>query len=174
MKRFLLLFSVAAGLSLLFHSCRKEASFPPEPHITFKEFNKLGHDSSQLVVTFTDGDGDIGLNQDDTTGHFARNQKFYYNFFCRYYYKDASGNFVPYLTYLNNDTILDTLDFNYRVPYLTQNGQKESLTGDIVVSMYPFPFYYIPGHHTIRYEIWIADRALNVSNKVMSTDIEVP
>jgi len=162
---------VSVSLTVFFSGCKREVTFPPEPAITFKEFKKLGNDSAQIIISFTDGDGDIGLAQDDTFPPHNNGSKDYYNFFMRYYYKDTNGNFVPYLAYLNTDTVLDTLDFNYRVPYLTQNGQKESLTGDIIITMQPFPIYYVNGHQTIRYEIYIRDRELNQSNKVMSDDI---
>lgn len=174
MKRIAVYFApITVVLILLLSSCQKEKTFPVEPAITFKEFKKLGHDSAQMIITFTDGDGDIGLGQGDTFPPNKPGTKYYYNLFMRYYYKDTLGNYKPYLTYINADTILDTLDFNYRVPYLTQNGQKESLTGDIIVTLQPFTLYHIPGHHTIRYETYIVDRELHVSNKVMSDDIDV-
>ncbi|TND08703.1 MAG: hypothetical protein FD123_1919 [Bacteroidetes bacterium] len=172
MKRIIPFLTLFTGL-LLSWGCKKEDTFPPEPAIEFKEFKKLGNDSAQVIITFTDGDGDIGLGQEDTTGPFNNTSKYYYNFFMRYYYQDSLGNFKPFLLYLNTDTILDTLDFNYRVPNLTQNDQKESLTGDIIVTLHPFTLYHAPGHNVIRYEIYIVDRELHESNKVMSTDILV-
>lgn len=172
MKRIFILLPLFSAL-FFSEGCKKEESFPPEPSIEFSEFRQLGHDSAQVVISFTDGDGDIGLSQGDTTAPFNSTSKYYYNFFMRYYYQDSLGNFKPYLAYLNNDTILDTLDFKYRVPNLTQNDQLESLTGDIIVTLYPFTLYHAPGHQVIRYEIYIVDRELHESNKVMSNDIEI-
>lgn len=158
---------------MVFWGCKKEETLPIEPSITFKDFKILGNDSAQITITFQDGDGDIGLAQDDTVAPHNPGSKYYHNFFMRYYYQDSAGAFKPYLAYLNNDTILDTLDYNYRIPYLTQQDQKESLTGDIIVTLYPFTLYHIPGHQIIRYEVNIVDRELHESNKVETTDIDV-
>lgn len=156
---------------IVFWGCKKEENLPIEPVVEFKDFKILGNDSAQITITFQDGDGDIGLAQGDTFAPHNPGNKYYHNFFMRYYYKDSAGVYHPYLAYLNADTILDTLDFNYRVPYLTQQDQKESLTGDIIVTLYPFTLYHIPGHGTFKYEVSIVDRELHLSNKVETDDI---
>ncbi|MEO0404330.1 MAG: hypothetical protein AAF193_05625, partial [Bacteroidota bacterium] len=55
------------GFAIAMVSCLKDNSFPPEPEITFKSFVVTDGDAV-LSIDFTDGDGDIGLNQGDTVG----------------------------------------------------------------------------------------------------------
>ena len=55
---------------LLLPACLRTEEFPPEPRITFKAFNLVG-DSASIVITFTDGDGDVGLNPGDTFPPYA-------------------------------------------------------------------------------------------------------
>ena len=51
-------------------ACLKSEEFPKEPRITFKSFDIQG-DSASLSITFTHGDGDIGLNAGDTFPPYA-------------------------------------------------------------------------------------------------------
>jgi hypothetical protein len=122
------------------------------------------NDSANLVISFTDGDGDIGLRQSDTTGDFSSTNYFHHNFFVEYYEKDDALGWVRGKTLAGDD-----INFLYRVPYLTPNGNNKALKGEIAVTIEPT--YYNPfstQSDTIMFKISLVDRNLNVSNVVES------
>lgn len=136
----------------IFYSCRKPPEFPIEPQITFKDFVVTG-DSATITISFTDGDGDIGLRDSDTTGDFSVKKKTYYNLYLEYF-EQEEGTFVK-----RNLAI----PFYYRVPYITQESKNKALEGDISVVI--SPSYYAPNAlDSFKYSIQLLDRALNESN----------
>ena len=150
-------------LALVLSSCLKAEEYPLEPIIKYESFNVM-NDSATLVISFTDGDGDIGLNPSDTTGDYSPSNYFHHNLFVEYYEKDDALGWVRGKT-LDGDDI----DFLYRVPYLTPNGNNKALKGEIQVTIEPT--YYNPfstQSDTIMYRITLADRSLKVSNTVES------
>lgn len=148
---------IALAFALGINSCKKEEKISPIPHIEFKDFVAT-QDSAYLLLNFTDGDGDIGLGPGDTSGNFQ------YNFFIRYFEKQR-GNFVE-------RTFNPPL--NYRIPMLTQSGRSKSLTGEIRIAVTPFYYDFLSPYDTIKYEIYIKDRALNESNHVTTQEIITP
>jgi len=164
MKRFLLVFSLLTfALAMVFDSCKKEENFSVVPVISFKEFKKFGNDSATCTINFTDGDGDIGLEQYDTVAPYNTGSKYHYNFYLVYYYQDSTGIWKPYDTKPSTPR-MDTLMYTYRIPNLTQDGQKKSLQGEIKVRLNA-P-YAIPGQNPFKFKITLIDRALHVSNEV--------
>lgn len=152
--------------TLILSSCLKPEEYPLEPIVTYERFNVM-NDSATLVVSFTDGDGNIGLRQSDTTGDFSPNKYFHHNFFVEYYEKDDALGWVRGKTLTGDD-----IEFLYRIPYLTPNGNNKALKGEIEVTIEPT--YYNPfstQSDTIMYKIYLADRNLNISNVVESTII---
>lgn len=146
---------------LLFSTCVKEKDYPTTPVIKFKSFTNFGLDSAHLVISFTDGDGDVGLAQGDTTGDFNIKGNYYYNFYARYLYKDSDGVFKIYELAPG-----DTLDYKYRIPKLLKDEQqKRALSGDIKVKLY-YPITLDDTTRTIQYDIYIVDKALHKSNVV--------
>ncbi len=144
-------------------SCLKPETFPTEPAIKFESFS-ITQDSGTLVISFTDGDGDIGLLESDTTGSFAPNQKFHHNLFIEYYEKDDAMGWVRGKDLSGNDII-----FLYRIPYLTPNGNNKALKGKIEVVIEPTFYNPISSQSdTIKYRIKLADRKLNESNEIES------
>jgi len=137
--------------------------YPLEPVITFERFNVM-NDSASLVISFTDGDGDIGLRQSDTSGNFSSTNYFHHNFFVEYYEKDDVLGWVRGKTLDGND-----INFLYLTPYLTPKGNNTALKGEIEVTIEPT--YYNPfssQSDTIMFKISLADRSLKVSNVVES------
>ncbi|MEI6124448.1 MAG: hypothetical protein WCQ95_12560 [Bacteroidota bacterium] len=159
-KLFLLYF-----LTILF-SCTKEESFPPEPYIEYLSFAKIQNSSAIdnkgiLKIYFTDGDGDIGLSKKDTIAPFDKSSTFYYNFFITYFEKQH-GQFIK---------VIPSVTFNSRIPVLTPTGNNKSLKGEIEIEVYfnnPFSLY-----DTIKFEANIADRALHISNTIITPEIVV-
>jgi hypothetical protein len=170
-------FFTAAVISMpLFWGCRKPPEFPPEPAITFKEARTLlssqGKDSIlRVTITFTDGDGDLGLKQEDTLAPFTGT--YYYNMYAEYFeLKNGSWNKRYYIEYKDSISGTDTFQvpvskpivFTYRVPYLEPKGKNKALQGEIDSDISTIGFA-----DTCRFDIYIYDRALNKSN-IVTTD----
>ena len=144
-------------------SCRKIEKLPDIPHIEFTSFTVfdtvdiLGNISKggRLKFSFEDGDGDLGLaapteSQVDTTNLFFT------------LFRKTGGIMVAAP---DNDILKPS---PYRIPYMVREGQNKILKGTIsVVFLYLF---YSPAD-TIRYDFYIKDRALNVSNVASTSQI---
>ena len=146
-------------------SCLKPESYPLEPIIVFESFT-ANNDSASLVISFTDGDGDIGLRDTDTSGSFNKNSKYHHNLFLEYYEK-VNGNWE-----IGKDGFGEDIVFKYRTPYLTPEGNNKALKGTINVLIEPI--YYNPfslNSDTIMYKIILVDRNFNESNFVESNVI---
>lgn len=147
--------------AVLFSACLKTEEFPKEPHIEFKSYEQRP-DSAELTISFTDGDGDIGLNQGDTLAPYNPGSLWYHNFFVDYY-KKVNGEWQLQVF---------TLPLYYRIPVITPTGQNKALEGDITVQISPQVLPQVPGD-TVRFSVRIADRALNESNTVYTGSIIV-
>ena len=151
-------------LAVVFASCKKPKTFPVEPEITFKELvkntNTQGLDeSADLTITFTDGDGDIGLDDADTLPPYDPSSIYYYDFYIKYFIKH-SGNFegVPLL-----------IPANQRIPRIFSEGKDKSLSGDIIMHLDFIGFQF--NNDTLRFEAFIYDRALHKSNTITTSEV---
>ena len=162
------------ALSLLFillYGCRKYDHYPIAPHIDLLSFEKiqdsLGVDQQGVIgLKFTDGDGDLGLTSDQNTGNYQ------YNIFIKYFEKKKGIFQEIILTTPNPQTGKpDTLRFNGRIPYLTPVGKNKAISGQILDTLYINNF--ASTYDTIKYQIYIQDRALNKSNVVETPEIVV-
>ncbi len=143
-----------AGLVVMLPSCLPRESFPEEPILTYKSFD-LYSDSASVTVSFTDGDGDIGLGPSDLAPPYDTGSVWYFNLFLEYQ-ELHNGEWVT-------PTLL--LPFNYRIPRITPTGQNKALEGDISVAVKPWPIAPAP-FDTVRFSVVLVDRALHVSNSV--------
>lgn len=149
---------ILSCLGSLFYSCKKSSKYPDEPEIAFRAFEKFGADSAHLIISFTDGDGDIGLSQGDTT------EPYLFNFFTSYFQR-INGKLVEKKL---------AIPLNFRIPILNSSKKSKSLEGDIVITFLK-PYYFPTStKDTILYEVYIKDRALNESNRVRTDEIIVP
>lgn len=151
-------------------SCLKVETFPPEPTISYKSFEAYG-DSAIISITFVDGDGDIGLNAGDTLAPFNPSSFYYYNVYL-VYYEMMDGNWVKGTADPagNNFPTADSIVFKMRIPNITPIGQNKALKGELKLTLEPN--YYNPvSHHndSIKYKIFLIDRALHISN-IVETD----
>ena len=141
----------------LFDACRKQDEYPIEPVIEMSD-KQVYQNPSVIVISFTDGDGDVGFNEGDTLPPYNYNSvdfnKYYYNLLLYYYEK--------------NDDVWEEVElivpYYYRIPYLTPSGQNKSLKGEIEVSIS------LPASRpdSIRFDIELIDRALHSSNILTS------
>lgn len=149
---------------MTFFSCTKVEEFPDEPAIEFISFTKVTNsgnvdDKGILKLSFTDGDGDLGLADGDTVAPFDKTSIYYYDFFITYFEKQH-GEFVE---------VHPVITFNSRIPKLTSTSSNNSLKGEIEIEMFinnPFSVY-----DTIRFDAQIVDRALHMSNIISTPEI---
>ncbi len=123
---------------------------------------KLGNEDSavNIVISYTDGDGDIGLNTDDTLAPYNYGSKYFYNLFVNVYRVDngiATRIAIPLTT--------DSVNFNDRITDLTPTGKSKAISGEIRFSLNAKPY---PGifPDSMFYTFQIVDRSLNESNVV--------
>jgi hypothetical protein len=146
-------------LFILFFACKEREEFSEIPYLEFTKYeikdsvDALGNITKlcELYLYLTDGDGDIGLFEEDTIAPFN------YNLFVNYFE-------------MKNDSlkqIIDTLNppYHIRIPNLTPTGQNKSLKVDV---KYDVDITY-RNSDTIKFELKLFDRALNESEWVSSS-----
>lgn len=154
-------------LALGYASCIEKPVYPTEPVIAYKDLiryglNPLQPDSVEVVVSFTDNEGDIGLDQADTHGIFNDG-----NIWLVYYYDSANtGTWAAWDTSLANPIPFDTLKYHYRVPPVLPEGDPaEPMKGLIYVKL----FTKDNGistivHERIKFGVYMFDKAMHKSN----------
>ncbi len=151
---------VAITLLTLFASCIKEEQYPIEPVINFESFGAMKDENDKdslgvLTITYTDGDGDIGLQPYETVDPYR------YNYYLRFFQK-YNGEIFEIKPADTNVT------FNGRIPMLTPTGRNKNIKGQI--SMFMDLYYARPLFKNdtidIKFEVYIKDRALHTSNLV--------
>ena len=163
------LFGIAAFILLL--SCSREQTYPVVPYLEFKDF-AVSSDYSQGLFTckFTDGDGDVGLNESDNYTPFDTSSYYYNNFFINVFVK-KKGKY-EYFTVFNTQTQnYDTIVFKYRIKRIDPVSANGSLKGEIqtvldIGLMTPYL-----KNDTVVFKAFLYDRKLNKSNVVQSNDI---
>ena len=155
MKAFSKIAFILVLVSVLF-ACKKNENFSDIPYLEFTGYtikdsvDALGNNTKlcELHLYFTDGNGDIGLFDEDTIAPFD------YNIFVNYFEMDNDSlqqiNVVP--------------PFHIRIPNLTPTGQNKSLKVDV---KYDVDITY-RNSDTIKFELKLFDRALNESEWVSS------
>jgi hypothetical protein len=145
--------------------CRKGDQFPIEPVIAFKSLEKFsdasGIDTALiLTITFTDGDGDIGLKPEEVSPPYNPGSEYYYNLYATYFIRQSNGQFVPLPVSAVN---------GYRIPYIENTSSNKAISGDIIIDLEILGLNLIAPEGVFRFEVYIYDRALNKSN-VITTD----
>ncbi|MFT4757786.1 MAG: hypothetical protein ACI8ZO_000331 [Flavobacteriales bacterium] len=139
-------------------ACDKSGNFPEEPIIKYEGYKIVdGWDSilwqpatlCEITISFTDGDGDIGVVVDSTTDN---------NLLVNYY--EIKGGLT--------DT-LDQIDFSSKIPVLTPAGQNKSLKGEISLEMNITN----RGSDSLIFDLQLLDRSVNASNIVVTPTIAV-
>ncbi len=143
-------------------SCFKKETYPIEPIISYDSFSITG-ENANLTFNFTDGDGDIGLADSDTTSPYDVNSDYHYNLLINYYEKD---DVLGWVQGKNLDGTLTV--FKYRIKPIITIGKTKGISGKIDVKMEIFYNPVSNQNDTIKYEIQLIDKALNKSNSVES------
>ncbi|REJ80496.1 MAG: hypothetical protein DWQ44_05930 [Bacteroidetes bacterium] len=151
------LFAVALTI---FSSCKKLEEYPVIPSIEYKNMFVLqdagGFDEFvRLVIAFTDGDGDIGYHAVES----GLNDPIFDDPASAYYYNYSAKVFQ----FVNGvwSEVTSPIPISGRLPYMTPEGPNKALKGEI-----DREFNVPPGliADTIRFEVFIYDRALHKSN----------
>jgi hypothetical protein len=159
---------LAVLLAVVLHACELPI-FPKEPAITFEKItpNRTG-DTLVLTITFRDGDGDLGISTDDTLEAF--------NYYVEPL-KKLNGEFVAAELPQFTPGVFST--FNGRFPVLKRDGQPGPIEGDLdytIMLVDPPDFTnekYIMPNDTVKFSVYIYDRALHKSNTVTSSEVVV-
>lgn len=143
-------------------SCYKPPEYPDEPSVAFDKFDKPNEiftidagETGNLVLTFTDGDGDLGkLNNQD------------------------SNSFVVYRN-LRDTTFF--VENKYVIPVIPKKGTTSAISGAIEIKLNDALFnsyqaYFLLKGITIdtfTYQLYITDRANHKSNIITTPPIVV-
>jgi len=138
----------------LLFACKKSEQFSDIPYLEFRKYqlkdsvDALGNIAKicELHLYFTDGDGDIGLFDEDTIAPFD------YNLFVNYF--EAQNDSLQQINV--------SPPFHIRIPNLTPSGQNKSLKVNL---KYDMDLTY-RNSDTIKFELKLFDRALNESDWV--------
>lgn len=163
-------------LALAVSACQKPVEYPIEPKIAYAGFTYLMNPDSTFsgegVISFsyTDGDGDLGLDDADTLPPFGFNDAHYYNMVVDYM-KCVNGEFVktPLLSWNAQTQSYDTVSFNARFKRLRDSEEPKAISGTMdykLTVQNPFS-----PNDTVKFEIRILDRALHESNVIQTEPI---
>ena len=170
------------AMFVVFASCQKPVDYPIEPVIEYQGFTYLFNADSTfsgegiIAFSYTDGDGDLGLDDADTTYPFGFKDPHYYNMVVDYL-KAENGVFVktpllsPHVPSFPGDTLVlyDTVTFNARFHRLRDNDDPKAISGTMEYKLtVQNPF---SPNDTVKFEIHILDRALHESNVIQTEPI---
>ncbi len=155
---------------LLLSKCKPvEYNVPKTPVIKLLELSQLkdsfGIDSViKYNLSFTDGDGDLGLGNSDTQSPFRFGEPYFSNLRVILSYQDASNNWI--------EGSEDSLFLYQRIENVTPKGKYKSLKGNIqtFVRARPTPFF---SHRKIKLKFILIDRSLNQSNIIETGEISL-
>lgn len=155
---------------LLLPSCAKDENFPETPNLEYKGFTKIknatGKDSLVIInLSFTDGDGDIGLTNADSVSPFRYGEKYFFNLYAEFYSIDNGIASKIRSPFISPDTLYkDTINFSQRIAYLTPKGRNKSIKGklDLVTTFVTIDLNQVRPD-SVYYEITLFDRKLQQS-----------
>jgi len=152
-------------LLTLFFACKKRESFSDIPYLEFRHYelkdsvDALGNITKlcELHIYFTDGDGDLGLNQSDILPPFCSTCEHHFNLKCEYdELRNGEWTHIPLLPAQGQ------VPFYYRVPRVEPSGTHPALNGVIEIAMNTW--YLQSDYDSLRFRITLEDRSLNISN----------
>ena len=162
---------IITSLLMLLVSCQEKVEYPIEPKIAYNGLAYVMDADSTLTgevivsIGYTDGDGDLGLDDADTLYPFGPNDPHYYNLIIDYL-KWNGSQFVeiPLLSWNQQTQSYDTVSFNARFKRLVFNDEEAAISGTIDYKM--LVYNPLSPNDTIKFKIHIIDRALHESNTV--------
>lgn len=147
-------------------SCVDPEPLPPEPVINSVS---LDFPEKLLVVNFTDGDGDYGLEPVESNPIFEDSlvngepNRFIYNIWIDFF-KKIDGEF----------TLIETPSpFDGRLPNITPQGQNKQLRVRVTYDLNGNIEDLVEPGDTIRFNVRIVDRALNISPIATTNEVAI-
>lgn len=153
-------------LSLIFllfvaASCIDEKQFDDVPFLRYEGAEWVETDGGdqglvdrlRVSLYFTDGDGNVGLEDDQTNPPFDEDSPYHYNLWVRYFEKQG-------------DSLVEIPDavFSVRLPNLTPRGQNKTLEAEIA---YDIDLTQTAAD-SVQFFFTLVDRDLQLSNEVNS------
>ncbi|MDP4266617.1 MAG: hypothetical protein Q8880_04210 [Bacteroidota bacterium] len=167
--------AILLSVVLFSTSCKKNNNFDDTPQINLINYKKLtkanGIDTMIYIkMSFTDGDGDIGLDAGDTFSPYEPKGPNYYNLILKFYEMNKGvKKEIKKIMKPNGDSI--PLNLSERIRNITPEEKNKSIKGEIETAVY---FNIInPLSDTISYDIYIMDRALHKSNIISTPNIVI-
>lgn len=150
-------------LLVILAGCLKKKELPAEPKIVSYRF-EIAPDSAVLYLDFTDGDGNFGLEDGDTSGIFAECIYRDYNLYAEYF-EMRNGIWVYEPIDPCDGPFPDpSAPFYYKIPWVKPTGQNQTQEGRITIDMNDW--YLDSQYDTIKFEVKMVDRLLNESNTI--------
>lgn len=150
---------VAITIMVVTFSCIKKKQYTTAPVIEFKDFFPYTDESADLQILFNDGNGDIGVGENDST----------LSLFTTYYYYDTIT--LKYRAFLKTSPN-DTLRSNYIVKSQSDAYKGKPISGEISVRLQQFR--HSKKIKKIKYVIYLVDKAGNKSNVITTPELIVP
>lgn len=153
---------ISVILILLLSGCLKRESLPDIPNLVSHRF-EIAPDSAVLYLDFTDGNGDFGLEEGDTSGVFSECLR-KYNLYAEYYeMQDGEWTLIEIDPCDGGPTDNDN-PFYYRIPWAKPTGQNQTQEGEIKIAMNDW--FLASDYDTIKFTVKIVDRSMNESNTI--------
>jgi hypothetical protein len=144
-------------------SCLKDKQLPDVPQLTTSSF-EFTETGGAMILGFTDGDGNFGLEEGDTSGVFSDCIRSW-NLYAEYY-ELRNGIWTREVIDPCDGPFPDNdVAFYYAIPWAKPTGQDQTQEGEIRIDMNTW--YLESEFDTIRFEVKIVDRAMNESNTIV-------
>ncbi|MFM7106942.1 MAG: hypothetical protein ACKOW8_15645, partial [Flavobacteriales bacterium] len=149
-------------LSITTSGCIEHEVLSPIPAINSIRFQESGNDA-KMFIEFTDGDGNFGLEQSDTSGIFDECINAF-NLFAEYY-ELQNGAWVNIKIDPCDDPDPDPdVPFYYKIPWAKPTGQDQTQQGIIEIALSSWRIE--SNFDTIKFVVHIVDRDIQKSNSV--------
>ncbi|RZK30558.1 MAG: hypothetical protein EOO63_06420 [Hymenobacter sp.] len=177
--------SVIGGLGLLaggLSACLKAPEYPITPSISFNRIEvrrtnfanpqQQPIDSVFITVNFQDGNGDLGLTEAESkVAPYAFPSLFNNNYFIEPFIKDRTGRFVS--TVSLGLTTTGAYNGRFDHPSTLTDGKAAPLKGTLTRTIgFGYGDVFTQGQ-VVRFDVSIADRALNLSNVIRTDSIVI-
>ena len=142
-----------------------------EPVISYRGLSYLMNADSTLTgevilsIGYTDGDGDLGLDDSDSIYPFGNHDPHYYNLLVDYLRWDGE-QFVetPLLSWNQQTQAYDTISFNARFKRLVFYDEIKAISGTIEYQM--MLLNPLSPTDTVKLRVHVIDRTLHESNTI--------
>ena len=155
----------------LLTACQKHPEYPIEPVISYHGLSYLMDADSTLTgevilsIGYTDGDGDLGLDDSDSIYPFGNQDPHYYNLLIDYLKWDGEQYVeTPLLSWNQQVQAYDTISFNARFKRLVFYDEVKAISGTIEYKM--LLLNPLSPTDTVKLRVHVIDRALHESNTI--------